>query len=909
MNLNNGLFILLLLKFTLPLAALSAPLLAVPDNWKIWQQGFPETFPVIRLNSAEAVGGKDWLGPADLSADVQLAWSAGGLFFFFTVHDQDVINELPLDQLWKKDGVELVFRPVEPEEHFTIQGKAVPRLQIVFSAPDAKGLSRCFVYGRQQSQYPLISAGQRLENGYALKIFVPKTLFGDLPWNEQTRLNIGISVNDYDQRDGGLSQPRFLSAGKIYGMNRSAEWKFAFRFCRTWPDDGELSLAPYWQIHIAQTPYNPYIRIRQPGILQYDAVQIELRSARKELLANSLYNNARDIRLRIPEQAPPGQLDIYLTAFKDGKKQGVVQRRVLQIATVLRKLENLNWPQLLETDTWRASGYMGLYSACEFLRYAQQTRQTELSRQAIEEIQARLAVLEKRPLPPELAQTPLKLLEMTRNFEGQLAVEFSRQGRNTLTTVTALCGSFPLVSAEVRTFATAEKAQHYFERRQLFFHRRTRPELPHSDLTVSGCTHLFAVSRLGDLIPARQVTLYSRLDPELATRYPFQPATELDVDAIVVLATAPPEMRGKIRKWAQSRKIPEITLEHRHEYDLVMIAGITPHETFSAARYSRYSTDAEILMMRQGNQVFTTSCNNRELGMSFARLLLEGKPLTRQQHERLRFFRAGRFPEMPATDALRLAARELYVGDVHTHTMRSDGSATPNGLTAEAIYAGLDFLVISDHDLLDGGIEARGSAATAQLHFPVFPGQELTDNGRFHLNIYPLETLIDKRESLSAILRAAESQGAVVQLNHPMSFGRRLEKYWYGEFLDSGIAVVERNLEHYADWQKQDKMPAIVGSTDTHHGIFGFFDSTVIKTRNMNESGLAEAIRSGQCAMICPWLPDYVYGNPDIRAAVIFALQHPEITQAISRRRLTRMLSQFDPTDFFVSGRNPKTGK
>lgn len=909
MSLNKGLLILLLLRLSLPLAALSAPLLAVPDGWKIWQQGFPDHFPVIRLDSAEAVGGKDWLGPADLSADVQLAWSDGGLFFLFTVRDQEVINELPPDQIWKKDGVELVFRPVEPEDHFMIHGKEVPRLQILFSAPDAQGLSKCFVYGRQQPRNPLVGAGQRLENGYQLKIFVPKTLFGDMPWNERTRLNIGLAINDYDHRDGSRSQPRFLSAGKIYGMNRASEWKFAFRFCRNWPEDGELSLAPYWQIHIAQTPYNPHIRIRQPGLLQYDAVEVELKSARKELLLHSSYQNARDIRLRIPEQAPPGQLEIFLTAFKDGKKQGVVQRRVMQIATVLRKLENLDWPRLLESDPWRASGYLGLYSACEFFRYALQVRQPELSRQAIEEIQARLAVLEKRPLPPDYQQTPLRLLELTRSFEGQIAVEFSRQGRDSLATVTALCGSFPLVSAEVRTFVSAEKAQNYFDRRQLFFHHRTRPELVRSDQTVCGRTHLFAVSLLGDLIPGRQVTLYNRLEPELATRYPFPAAAELAIDAVVILGSTPSELRTKTRKWAQSRKIPEITLERRHEYDLVMIAGIPPHETFSAARYSRYSVEAEILMMRQGNLVFTTSCNNRELGMSFARLLLEGKPLTRQHHERLRFFRAGRFPELPATDDLRLAARELYVGDVHTHTMRSDGSATPNGLTAEAVYAGLDFLVISDHDLLEGGLEARGSAATAQLLFPVFPGQELTDNGRFHLNIYPLETLIDKRQPVAAILRAADSQGAVVQLNHPMSFGRRLEKYWYGSFLDSGVKVVERNLEHYAAWQEQATMPAIVGSTDTHHGIFGFFDSTVIRTRNMNESGLSEAIRSGQCAMICSWLPDYVYGHPDLRAAVIFALQHPEITQAISRRRLARTLAQFDPIDFFVSGRNPKPGK
>ena len=48
--------------------------------------------------------------------------------------------------------------------------------------------------------------------------------------------------------------------------------------------------------------------------------------------------------------------------------------------------------------------------------------------------------------------------------------------------------------------------------------------------------------------------------------------------------------------------------------------------------------------------------------------------------------------------------------DLHTHSSRSDGTATPDGLVAEAAAQGLDVVGLTDHDTVDGWQEAATAA-------------------------------------------------------------------------------------------------------------------------------------------------------------------------------------------------------
>lgn len=49
--------------------------------------------------------------------------------------------------------------------------------------------------------------------------------------------------------------------------------------------------------------------------------------------------------------------------------------------------------------------------------------------------------------------------------------------------------------------------------------------------------------------------------------------------------------------------------------------------------------------------------------------------------------------------------------DLHTHSLRSDGTLTPTELVSRAHAAGIDVLALTDHDVTDGIAEARSAAA------------------------------------------------------------------------------------------------------------------------------------------------------------------------------------------------------
>lgn len=112
-----------------------------------------------------------------------------------------------------------------------------------------------------------------------------------------------------------------------------------------------------------------------------------------------------------------------------------------------------------------------------------------------------------------------------------------------------------------------------------------------------------------------------------------------------------------------------------------------------------------------------------------------------------------------------------YRGDLHSHTVHSDGDITVEDRARGAVERGLDFLAITDHNTIsqhrevdrwsDGITPIRGSEVTT------FHG---------HINCLGLETAIDWRDSArgkgaAAIVEQAHRQNALVSINHPSAFG------------------------------------------------------------------------------------------------------------------------------------------
>src|SRR3984957_2112427 len=108
--------------------------------------------------------------------------------------------------------------------------------------------------------------------------------------------------------------------------------------------------------------------------------------------------------------------------------------------------------------------------------------------------------------------------------------------------------------------------------------------------------------------------------------------------------------------------------------------------------------------------------------------------------------------------------RTWLAGDLHSHTVHSDGALTVPELALLAVSRGLDFLAVTDHNTVSHHREL--ASASAVYGVTLVPGQEVTPS-RGHAGVLGDTGWIDFRTSADAWLAAAERGGGLMSVNHP----------------------------------------------------------------------------------------------------------------------------------------------
>ncbi len=109
--------------------------------------------------------------------------------------------------------------------------------------------------------------------------------------------------------------------------------------------------------------------------------------------------------------------------------------------------------------------------------------------------------------------------------------------------------------------------------------------------------------------------------------------------------------------------------------------------------------------------------------------------------------------------------RRWLTGDLHAHTVHSDGALTIDGLASLARTRGLDFLAVTDHNTTSH--HPALAEASGRLGIVLVPGQEVTtDEG--HANCFGDTGWIDFRMPSDAWLASAEAGAGLLSINHPL---------------------------------------------------------------------------------------------------------------------------------------------
>ena len=199
------------------------------------------------------------------------------------------------------------------------------------------------------------------------------------------------------------------------------------------------------------------------------------------------------------------------------------------------------------------------------------------------------------------------------------------------------------------------------------------------------------------------------------------------------------------------------------------------------------------------------------------------------------------------------AGRRWLAGDLHTHTVHSDGVLTVSQLAALAAGRGLDFLAVTDHNTVSHHAEL--AAASRQYGITLLPGQEVTTDGG-HAGALGDVGWIDFREEPDAWLDATEAAGGLLSVNHPfagpVSWTRPMRRrpplleVWHWSWLDPRWTLP---LSWWLAW---DPAAIPVGGSDWHQEGSDAppgRPTTWVECQGDEPAGVLEGLRAGRVAI------------------------------------------------------------
>ena len=199
------------------------------------------------------------------------------------------------------------------------------------------------------------------------------------------------------------------------------------------------------------------------------------------------------------------------------------------------------------------------------------------------------------------------------------------------------------------------------------------------------------------------------------------------------------------------------------------------------------------------------------------------------------------------------AGRRWLAGDLHAHTVHSDGAMTVPELACFAISRGLDFIAVTDHNTVSHHAELPSAAR--RYGITLLPGQEVT-TAYGHAGVLGDTGWIDFRRDPDDWLAATERAGGLMSVNHPIAgpaswlrqMRRRppLVEVWHWSWLDLSWTTP------LAWWQAWDPEAIPVGGSDWHrHGSDAppGTPTTWVESAGAEPDAILDGLRAGRVAV------------------------------------------------------------
>ncbi len=198
-----------------------------------------------------------------------------------------------------------------------------------------------------------------------------------------------------------------------------------------------------------------------------------------------------------------------------------------------------------------------------------------------------------------------------------------------------------------------------------------------------------------------------------------------------------------------------------------------------------------------------------------------------------------------------------YAGDLHAHSLHSDGALSLWEVANEAVRSGLDYLAVTDHNTVSH--HPWLAEVGARQGITLLPGQEVTTH-RGHANVYGETGFIDFRRPAEDWVREARRRGGLMSINHPVSDDcswlhplpegadavELVHSSWYRNLTDTSV------FAWFELWRERHPGTLLIGGGDFHRReepIRPGMPTTWIAAEECSAGALIEGVRAGRTTM------------------------------------------------------------
>ena len=192
-----------------------------------------------------------------------------------------------------------------------------------------------------------------------------------------------------------------------------------------------------------------------------------------------------------------------------------------------------------------------------------------------------------------------------------------------------------------------------------------------------------------------------------------------------------------------------------------------------------------------------------------------------------------------------LSGRELLIGDLHLHTMLSDGSGSPRQVLLACMAAGMDFAAITDHSFGGASYWGKDWCDRWVPSFTALRGAEV-QGADFEMLALGISHDVEAQPDPRQIAADIHAQNGTALLCHPygppyLQIMENLEALG----LDGIDRYTEPVVEFAARCQLIGRQPVITAVTDSHDLCFTWPYRTLVFAADRSEEGILRAVRDG----------------------------------------------------------------